>query len=154
MASILDDVQQQLRTIARIQQERTRLLATVTVRRRVTVTVNAEGTVVETRFGPDIEDLSYPEIAAAFTEAAQRAAAEVARKGRELMMPLHDQRARLPRLSDLIEGMPDFDMPSAPPVSTAPPSERRGDAEAGRFTDVEAVEPVGERGRGITDSSW
>ncbi|MEV0293212.1 YbaB/EbfC family nucleoid-associated protein [Nocardia sp. NPDC050710] len=165
MASVLDGVQQQLRAIARVQQERTLLTASATVRRRVTVTVNADGTVIETKFGPDIEDLGYAEIARAVTEAAQQAAAEVARKGQELMSPLHERRARLPKLSDLIEGMPDLTaaMPTPPPVSTAAPgSAERQELTAAAadgsgpmaFSDVETLSPEHADGRGVTDSSW
>ncbi|GAB2688883.1 YbaB/EbfC family nucleoid-associated protein [Nocardia thraciensis] len=158
MAAVLDGVRDQLRTISRIQQERTRLTGTATVRKRVTVTVNADGVVIETKLAAGAEDLTCPELAKAFTEAAQQAAAEAARKGQELMMPLHDQRARLPKLTDLIEDMPDLsaETPSPPPVSTAPPGapERLAEsAETMRFTDVEAVSD-GERGRGVTDSGW
>ncbi|WP_280266720.1 YbaB/EbfC family nucleoid-associated protein [Nocardia wallacei] len=159
MAAVLDGVREQLRTISRIQQERTRLMATATVRKRVTVTVNADGTVIETKLAAGVEDLTYPELAKAFTEAAQQAAAEAARKGQELMMPLHDQRARLPKLTDLIEDMPDLsaETPPPPPVSTAPPGapERAEEpADALRYTDVEAMPSDGERDRRVTDSGW
>ncbi len=159
MAAVLDGVREQLRTVARVQNERTRLTASATVRKRVTVAVNADGTVIETKLGAGVEDLTYPELAKAFTEAAQQAAAAVSRKVEELMMPLHDQRARLPKLTELIEGMPDLraEMPETPKVSTAPPGAPERDeepAEAMTFTDVESVAPADERGRGVTDSSW
>ncbi|WP_245721951.1 YbaB/EbfC family nucleoid-associated protein [Nocardia crassostreae] len=77
---ILDGFAQQMRTITQLQKDRAVLTATATVRKRVTVTVNAEGTVIETRFASDIEDLDYEEIAKAVTEAAQQAAAEVVRR--------------------------------------------------------------------------
>jgi hypothetical protein len=164
MAAVLDGVQKQLRSIARLQQERTLLTASATVRRRVTVTVNANGTVIETKFGAGIEDLSYSEIARAVTEASQQAAAEVARKTEEMMSPLQEQRARLPKLSDLIEGMPDFgaEIPEPPPVSTAAPgsAERQqlptaDDSSAPMiFSNVETLSQDRADGRGVTDSSW
>ncbi|MEV4124604.1 YbaB/EbfC family nucleoid-associated protein [Nocardia sp. NPDC049707] len=162
MAAVLDEVQQQFQAIAQVQQQRAELTASATVRKRITVTVNADGTIIETKFGSGIEELSYGEIAKAVTEAAQQAAAEVARKAQELMLPLHDRRARLPKLSDLIEGMPDLsaEMPKAPRISLAPPnSEERqsvsvNDGAAMEFSDVEVVPHRSATDRGVTDSSW
>ncbi|WP_330252258.1 YbaB/EbfC family nucleoid-associated protein [Nocardia sp. NBC_00565] len=162
MAAVLDEVQQQFRAIAQVQQQRAELIASATVRKRVTVTVNADGTIVETKFASDIDELSYGEIAKAVTEAAQKATAEVTRKAQELMMPLHDRRARLPKLSDLVEGMPDLstEMPMAPKVSLAPPNadERRAaaaqDSAPMEFSDVEVVSRQSGADRGVTDSSW
>ncbi|SLJ77554.1 Uncharacterised protein [Mycobacteroides abscessus subsp. abscessus] len=95
------------------------------------------------------------------TEAAQQAAAEVARRGQDLLAPLQDRRARLPKISDLVEGMPDLnaEIPAPPPVSTAPPAARQrsvvddDDSSALRFEDVEAIDPA-RRDRGVTDSGW
>ncbi|MEV0252260.1 YbaB/EbfC family nucleoid-associated protein [Nocardia sp. NPDC050712] len=155
MVAVLEGVQQQFRTIARIQQSRAALTASATARKRVTVTVNASGTIIETKFGSGIEDLSYSEIARAITEAAQQAHAEVGRKTEELMAPLQQQRARLPKLSDLVEGMPDLSPPELPPVSLAPPGspERAAADSAMTFSAVDT--PLVEAdGRGVTDSSW
>ncbi|WP_280231533.1 YbaB/EbfC family nucleoid-associated protein [Nocardia cyriacigeorgica] len=160
LAGLIEEVGQQFREIARIQEERAQLTASATVRRkRVTVTVNADGVVIETKFGPNIEDLSYSEIAAAVTEAAQKANAEVLRKGRQLMNPLDDRRARLPKLSDLIEGMPDLtgNLPTPRRASTAAPAARSRDSvedgsAAPEFVDAEMPKPVG--GDGVTDSGW
>ncbi|MEU0503989.1 YbaB/EbfC family nucleoid-associated protein [Nocardia sp. NPDC005998] len=162
MAAVLDEVQQQFRAIAKVQQQRAELTASATVRKRITVTVNADGTIIETKFASDIDELSYSEIAKAVTEAAQQATAEVMRKAQELMTPLHDRRARLPKLSDLIEGMPDLsaEMPKAPTVSLAPPNaeERRAFAADDRapmeFSNVEFVSRQPGADRGVTDSSW
>ncbi|MFE9326894.1 YbaB/EbfC family nucleoid-associated protein [Nocardia sp. NPDC052278] len=162
MAAVLDEVQQQFRAIAQVQQQRAELTASATVRKRITVTVNADGTIIETKFGSGIDELSYGEIAKAVTEAAQKATAEVMRKAQELMTPLHDRRARLPKLSDLIEGMPDLssEMPKAPKVSLAPPnSEERqtvsdNDGAPMEFSNVEVVSRQSATDRGVTDSSW
>ncbi|MBB5912862.1 DNA-binding protein YbaB [Nocardia transvalensis] len=158
LATVMDGVEEQLRTIARLQTERTRLTASATVSgKRVTVTVNADNTVVETRFGPGIEDLSHGEIAKAVTDAAQRAAAEMARRTKELFAPLQAQRERMPKLTDLVEGMPDLHVPEAPPVSTAAPGspERQQDSDGSAvFADVETFDHQHSRGRGVTDSSW
>ncbi|MFC9993629.1 YbaB/EbfC family nucleoid-associated protein [Nocardia sp. NPDC127526] len=151
---ILDGFAQQMRTITKLQQDRAALTATATVRKRVTVTVNAEGTVIETKFSSDIEDLDYEEIAKAITEAAQQAAAEVARRGKEVMAPVSQGARRLPKLADLIPGMPDLSkeltIPAPPVVSTAPPNsaERRAAQPAS-----ESDGTVTRRG-GATDSGW
>lgn len=160
LAELLTAFDQQVRTIADIHEHRARLTASGTAcRKRVTVTVNAEGTVIETRFASDIAELGYADIARGVTEAAQQAAAEMSRKTAELMRPLTDQRARMPKLSDLIEGMPDLTarVPPRPPVSTAPPGapEWRPDTDGSalRFSDVEEIDRTETR-RGVTDSGW
>ncbi|RDI46164.1 YbaB/EbfC family nucleoid-associated protein [Nocardia mexicana] len=160
LAELLTAFDDQVKTIADIHQRRAQLTATGTAcRKRVMVTVNADGTVIETRFNSDISDLDYPEIARGITEAAQKAAAEMTRKTSELMQPLQAQRARLPKLSDLIEGLPDLTerVPVAPPVSTAPPDspERHSgtaDSEM-QFVDVDEIDFDGGK-KGITDSGW
>ncbi|MBJ8338601.1 YbaB/EbfC family nucleoid-associated protein [Antrihabitans sp. YC3-6] len=145
------------------QQKRARLTARASAEdKRVMVTVNAEGVVIETEFASDVDDLSYDEIAAAVTRAAQEAAREVARLSQELLEPLAAQRARLPSLSEVVPGMPDLrDLAPKPPVvSTAPPGSRDREAavddSAMEFTDVEEIDHTGRAGKGpgITDSSW
>ncbi|MTE11535.1 YbaB/EbfC family nucleoid-associated protein [Nocardia aurantiaca] len=156
LAEILDGFGQQMRLITQLQRERAALTASATVRKRVTVTVNADGTVIETKFSSDIEDLDYSEIARAVTEAAQQAAAEVARRGREIMAPVSRNRDRLPKLADLVPGMPDLSkelaIPAPPVVSTAPPkSSERLDGYRDGDTHAEAAQP---RRGGATDSGW
>jgi hypothetical protein len=122
----------------------------------VTVTVNAECTVIETRFGDNVSDLSYAELARAMTEAAQQAAYELECKRNDLMQPLLENRGRLPKLHELVEGMPDLTprIPKAPEVSTAPPNaperlEQAADT-ASRFTDVEQPHSR----RSVTNTGW
>ncbi len=154
LATIIDGVQEQMRTIARLQLERAQLVASATVRKRVTVTVNADNTVVETTFGPDVEDLTFAEIARAVTEAAQQASAEIARKTRDLFAPLQTQRDQLPKLTELVEGMPDLRIPEPPRAPTAPPQRRPVSDGSMRFTDVEAYDHDNDRGHRATDSGW
>lgn len=129
LESMLRDFRGQMQGIASIQQERARLMGRATVRgKRVTVVVNADGTVIETKFGPGAEELSYDELAEAVTEAAQRAAADAAAKSNALMMPLHDERARLPKLHDVIPDLPNpIGETPQPPAAAA---ERRGVTDA------------------------
>ncbi|MGF6885536.1 DNA-binding protein YbaB [Nocardia sp. GAS34] len=136
---------EQMQGLAQIHRDRSRLTATATAcDKRISVTVNADGILIETRFADDIGDLSYAEISAAMTQAVQGAARKVSERSRQLMEPLRERKARLPRLSDLVEGVPDLRsmIPVAPPVSTAPPNspERRYDDEGPRFVDAEPLE--------------
>ncbi|ATL65745.1 YbaB/EbfC family nucleoid-associated protein [Nocardia terpenica] len=143
-ADIMDMVRAGIDNIARAQREQARLVASATAARgRVTVTVNAQGVVIETRFSSDIEDLGYAEIARAVTQAAQDAAAQVRKRTREIFEDVRKDQERMPRLSEFLPGMPDVRdmMPEPPEVSTAPPrSAERDEAPADgsmRFTDVE-----------------
>lgn len=143
-AMMMEALSEQMQGIAKIQRDRSRLTATVTAcDRRISVTVNADGILIETRFADDIGDLSFDEIAAAMTEAVQGAYRKVSERGRELMEPLRERKSRLPSLSDLIEGMPPLEstIPVAPPVSVAPPNspERRYDDEDTGFGDAERL---------------
>ncbi|MBF6171423.1 YbaB/EbfC family nucleoid-associated protein [Nocardia blacklockiae] len=122
-ATLLEGLDQQLRGIAEFQRERARLTASVTAcDKRIRVTVNADGLLIDTEFAEDVSDLTYDEIAAAMTSAVQAAAAQVQERCRELMEPLRLRRARLPKLSDIIEGAPDLGavLPPAPPAPKAP----------------------------------
>ncbi|MEC3955054.1 YbaB/EbfC family nucleoid-associated protein [Nocardia sp. CDC153] len=155
LAAILDGFADEMRTIVELQRQRAALTASATVRgKRVTVTVNADGTVIETRFGSGIEELDYPEIAKAVTEAAKQAAAEVARQSREIMAPVSQNRHRLPKLADIIPGMPDLSealaIPDAPVVSTAPP---KSPERLGGFQESVSDSEQPRRG-GATDSGW
>lgn len=162
LADILDGVQEQMRLVAQLQQERAELTASASVRgKKVTVTVNADNQVIETKFGANIDELTYSEIAKAVTEAAQQASAEMARKTSRLLAPLQDQRARMPKLSDLVEGMPEVKAPDPILASTAPPNSKQrqrasddSPAEDGsmRFSDTEHLDSG--RGGSVTDSSW
>ncbi|MFF3566715.1 YbaB/EbfC family nucleoid-associated protein [Nocardia jiangxiensis] len=161
LESMVEDAQEQLRTVARIQQQRAQLIGTATVsNKRVTVSVNADGVVVETRFGPGIENLGFSAIAKAVTEAAQLAAQDLAEKNRELMSPLQSQRARLPKLSDLIEGMPDLrgQLPTPPEPSLKPPNSAERNplpgADEMQFTDVESYDHDHEVQHRPTEAGW
>ncbi|WP_336085372.1 YbaB/EbfC family nucleoid-associated protein [Nocardia sp. SSK8] len=149
MADILETVQEQMRAIAQVQQDRARIVASATVRKRVTVTVNADYKVIETKFTPDIDDLTYTEIAKAVTEAAQQAATEVARRTQELMAPLQRERARLPKITELVDDMDEFAIPQPVEASLAPPNSPEREPDPTRPEDGAAARP-----RTATDSGW
>ncbi|WP_405162027.1 YbaB/EbfC family nucleoid-associated protein [Nocardia sp. NBC_01499] len=144
-AMMMEALNEQMLGIAKIQRDRSRLTATATAcDKRISVTVNADGILIDTRFADDIGDLSYQVIAAAMTEAVQAAARQVTEQTRLLMEPLRERKSRLPKLSALIEDAPDFGsvMPVAPPASVAPPNspQRRYDDEDTGFGDAERFE--------------
>lgn len=153
LAAIMDGVQEQMRAIARIQQQRAELTASATARgKKVTVTVNADNTVIDVKFAADIDELSYPEIAKAVVAATQRACKQIAEKTTDLMSPLDIQRSRMPRLSDLVEDLADIEIPGVVTASTARPPARRisdGSSPPPHMEDDNAG-----RGGSVTDSSW
>jgi DNA-binding protein YbaB len=126
-ADLMDTVNGQIRAIAEAQRKRVDLVATASARDgRVTVTCNADGVPIETEFSDDIDDLDYDDIAAAVTEAAQAAAADVARQAQELIAPIQKTRSRLPSLSSMVEGLPDLRAKTPEPqrASFDPPAAR------------------------------
>lgn len=144
-AAAYESLQRQLALIAEAQRQRVRLTATASVcEGRVTATVNADGLLIETVFAEDIDELSYAEIAAAVTEATQQAAAETARQNAELVATLRDERARRPKLSDLLPGLADVEamMPVAPAVPTVVPDAGDTDVAADPVLVFENVEEV------------
>lgn len=156
LAAILDGVQEQMRTIAELQQRRAELTATATARgKKVKVTVNADNKVIDVKFSSDIDELTYSEIAKAVIEAAQRACTEVARETAGLMAPLDSQRARMPKLSDLVEDLAGIEIPG--PVEA--PLTRPNNLDTQTISDGSAAPDTAgpeSRGRGgsVTDSSW
>ncbi|WP_280454930.1 YbaB/EbfC family nucleoid-associated protein [Nocardia brasiliensis] len=162
VAGLMDEVQSQLRNIAQLQRQRTALVGKATVRGgRVTVSVNADGVVIDVKFGRNVEELEYADLARAVLQASQEAAADVMRQTQELMAPIQEDRARLPKLSDLVEGMPDV-RSMMPTMDRAPQSkpdapDRAAAAAADEgmtFDNVETVEQVVPKKPGVTDSGW
>jgi hypothetical protein len=157
LADLLDTVQDQIRSLATAHQQRALLTATATAcEKRIHVTVNADGVLIETRFADDIADLTYDEIAQAMTEAVRAAAAQVKTKGEQLFEPLQQARTRLPSLSEMVPGVPDLReiLPTPEQAPTCAPSsaERRMALQAMEFGDAEPANP---RGRStIADDSW
>lgn len=154
-AAIMGGVREQMRTLARIQQQRAELTATGTARgKKVRVTVNADNVVVDVKFADDIDELSYSDLAKAIIEATQRACKQVAEKTTDLMAPLETQKARLPKLSDLVEGMEEMEIPGVIPASTTRPDNAHiRDVPDGSGLPLAGADGSG-RGGSVTDSSW
>ncbi|QXN95331.1 YbaB/EbfC family nucleoid-associated protein [Nocardia iowensis] len=152
MATVLAEFEQQMDTISRIRQQRSRISGRATVRgKRVTVLVDVEGVVLETKFGANVADLDYRELAKAVTEAARLAAADAARQARVLMAPLLAQRARMPRLHEFVDGMPDLtdQLPEHPLWSAGIAEEGVFDCGAAAFAEVDD-----QARSGVTDTGW
>ncbi|MGW5750348.1 YbaB/EbfC family nucleoid-associated protein [Nocardia rhamnosiphila] len=124
MATMLSGLSHQMRSIAEVQKKRALLTATVLAEeKRIEVTVNADGLLIDTKFADDILDLTTDEIAVAITKAVQDAAAQVQKKARALMDPLLEHRNSLPKLSEMVEGVPDLAglIPQSPETPTVSP---------------------------------
>ncbi len=117
-------IRERMQQIAQTQKQWARITATGSaVGKRVTVVVNAEGVVIETRFTADADQLGLTELARAVTTAAQEAAAAAKKQAAELMAPLQASAQDMPKVSDYLPELPDLDehFPKPPEVSTAPP---------------------------------
>ncbi|WP_216897430.1 YbaB/EbfC family nucleoid-associated protein [Nocardia alni] len=105
----LEQFHAQLSEITRLQQERTGLIGIGTAeRRRVTVTVNADGIAIDIKFSSDITGLDYDEIAAAITEASQRAVTDVAEQTSALFAPIAPDHGGRAEVDDTASGIADL----------------------------------------------
>lgn len=163
LADIMDALKRQMSMIADIRQRRTELTATASAEdARVAVTINADGTVIETRFADDVGDLTFDEIAAAVTRAAQQAKQNLAEQIAEVHQPLRDLHATLPSMSDLVANIPELNSlvsevaaaPLEPPAGRSRAAENT--AETMKFTDVEPYEHRRRTGgeSDVADSLW
>lgn len=141
MAVMLNGLRDQMQGIAEVQRKRALLTATVTAcEKRIEVTVNADGLLVDLKFADDILDLEMDEIALNITAAVQSAAADVARQAAELAKPLREQRDSLPSLATIVDGAPDLgglipvapETPKVPPGSPDWPGNRDEESDTGR----------------------
>ncbi|MGV9678507.1 YbaB/EbfC family nucleoid-associated protein [Nocardia sp. NPDC003482] len=133
MYTVLDGLRDQMNGIAEAQRRKSEMSARASIHDgRVVVTVDGDGIVTGVEFSDRIDDLSDDEIAAAVTQAAQQAAAEIARRLRDLVRPLLDRRAQWPKLSDLLPGSPDLPehIPGHSRAPTSPPDAPDRDLDA------------------------
>lgn len=102
-AKVVTDFQAKMADLTRIQEERTQLVGVGTAsRRRVRVTVNADGIAVDITFAGDIGALGFAEIAAAVTEASRAAVLDVAGKSTALMGATILEQQAPPPMDDLL----------------------------------------------------
>ncbi|MEU6832088.1 YbaB/EbfC family DNA-binding protein [Nocardia beijingensis] len=105
-AELIDAVGRALSQMRSLRGARDALTASATVEHgRITVVVNASGSIIETYYADDINTLSYGQIARATVQAAQAAAAKVAAKQETLLAPAAEMRSRMPKPEDLFEGL-------------------------------------------------
>lgn len=105
-AKTIEQYRAKLGEINRLQTERAQLVGVGTVeRRRVTVTVNADGITIDIKFSSDIGDLDYDEIAAAITEASQLAVADVAEQTSALFAPIAPDPAGRIEMDEALSGI-------------------------------------------------
>lgn len=125
--AVLGSLEEQLRRVAEIERQRAELtVSAATPDMRVTATVDANGYLIDLEFSSDIGDMSYEQIAAAVVATTRQAIAESARRSGELFEPLNEYRMRMPKLSELFEGMPDSEFRLVPPgadIAAEPPAE-------------------------------
>ncbi|GAB4583208.1 YbaB/EbfC family nucleoid-associated protein [Nocardia sp. IFM 10818] len=158
--SYVEGFTEQIRALAETTRKRAQLTGSGSAANGlITVTVNADNVVIATKVSADAEDLTLDEIAAAVTAAAQHAAADVARKTEEFFRPLNEKRAKMPKLSELFEDMPDLEQVPLPKPSLAPPNSRERleqEAEPGpEFTDaVDHDDWQSDQGSGIRAKDW
>ncbi|NKY31776.1 YbaB/EbfC family DNA-binding protein [Nocardia speluncae] len=142
VAGILEGLRKEMGTLADLEQRRAQFTATATMHdKRVTVTVNAEGHLIDLRFSSKIDSLDYGEIATAVVAATKAAAADVARQAEELIAPLRQHQAQMPNLHELVGGMPDLqaEIPAPPPVLSQVPDPDVLDEPSGMIGDARSV---------------
>lgn len=110
LGEVLALVQEQMADLAELQKKRATLTAKAAVADgAVEVTVNAQGTVIETVIDESyLDDFDFADLGAHITEAAQSAAREITRRSAQLLAPLTERRTRLPSLSAVVDGAPDL----------------------------------------------
>ncbi|CAM4525348.1 hypothetical protein NONI108955_43165 [Nocardia ninae] len=111
------------------------LTASATVEHgRITVVVNASGSIMETVYAEGIDELSYGQIARATVQAAQKAAAEVERKKKELLGSLSGMRMGLPSMMELPEELVALraQLPEPTRAPLTPPAERDAGGSRGK----------------------
>ena len=110
LEEVLALVQEQMADIADLQQKRAKLTAKATAADgAVEVTVNAQGTVIETVIDESyLADFDFADLGAHITAAAQSAAREIERRSAELLAPLTERRRQFPPISDVVNGVPDL----------------------------------------------
>jgi DNA-binding protein YbaB len=123
---IIARAQEQMSEIAELQKQQVALVASATVADGlVTVSVNAQGVVIETKIDRDyFDEFDLDDLSKHITEAAQAAARDVQSRAQELIAPALNRRAAFPSFSEFFEGAPDIGklVSEMPKPSIAPPN--------------------------------
>jgi DNA-binding protein YbaB len=123
---IIARAQEQMSEIAELQKKQVALVASATVADGlVTVSVNSQGVVIETKIDRDyFDEFDLDDLSKHITEAAQAAARDVQSRAQELIAPAMDRRGAFPSFSEFFEGAPDIGklISEMPKPSMAPPN--------------------------------
>ncbi|OHT77310.1 hypothetical protein BKG69_23260 [Mycobacteroides chelonae] len=123
---IIARAQEQISEITELQKKQVALVASATVADGlVTVSVNAQGVVIETKIDRDyLDEFGLEDLNKHITEAAQTAARDVQSRAQELIAPAMDRRKAFPSFSEFFEGAPDISklVNEMPKPSLAPPN--------------------------------
>ncbi|MFG1794953.1 YbaB/EbfC family nucleoid-associated protein [Nocardia sp. NPDC049149] len=156
LAEALEGLQRHVQLVTELQERRAQLVGIGTVRDEyVTVTVNADNAVIQTKFSDDIGELSFDEIAEAVTEAAQAAIADVTRKVQRLVEPVTANQRTMPSLEEMVESLTGVhtEIPDPPPAIMVPP--KSGAAESDSVATISGggyeEQP---RPRRVTGTTW
>lgn len=108
-ADLFDSVTETLGRMAGIRGAVAALTATASAEHgRITVTVNASGSIIETVYADELRGVSFGQIARATVKAAQAAAAEVETEKARLLAPLTTRANSLPQITDLFPDLAAF----------------------------------------------
>lgn len=109
LSTMIDGFAEHLERVKQAQEQRSQIVVEAhSADDRVTVTVNADGALVDLRFSDDINDLDYDEIAAAVLTAAREAAATATGRVQTLIATLQERPAAIPTTVELIEDIPEL----------------------------------------------
>ncbi len=138
VAQVIDDVHQLITGIAEAERLHQAVTASATAElERIVVVADVSGALTEVYFADDIEQLGYHKIARGVVQAAQRAAAQVKSKADEVLSAQRAALLRLPKLSDLVDWMPDeARLAPPPPALLTPPAEREPVVDPGEQADL------------------
>ncbi|WP_040740699.1 YbaB/EbfC family nucleoid-associated protein [Nocardia tenerifensis] len=126
VAQVVADVHRLIAGFAEAKRQHQAVTASASAERGLIVVVaDVSGALTEVYFEDDIEQLGYHQIARGVVQAAQRAAAQVKSKADEIISAQRGSLLGLPKLSDLVDWVPDEqELPSPPAALLTPPAER------------------------------
>jgi DNA-binding protein YbaB len=107
---VLALVQEQMRDLSNIQQQRSTMMAMATAADgMVEVTVNAQRTVVKTVVDESyLEDHEFAELGGHITSAAQAAVRQLDKRSEALLAPMNERRKAVSEISGNVIGLPGF----------------------------------------------
>lgn len=110
LGEVLALVQEQMRDLSNIQQERSTMMARATAADgMVEVTVNAQRTVVKTIVDESyLDDHEFAELGAHVTRAAQAAVRQLDKRSEALLAPMNERRKAVSGIAGNVIGLPGF----------------------------------------------